>query len=208
MAKDYDLLFVYDAEESAESVARADADICVGVSGGVAGLERELDKLLAQGMAFKRAIFDTHGTYGGILFGDKPKYTHTQRTLDSDALVAISTGKNYDRLFPQRASIYFNGCEVARGIGGMKFLETAGRIFLRRMGGLVFGHTTNGYDIPDWILILGGPWTLHRFGGHVYHPSGGEVYVYVLPGGDIAPPQPIIEVTDKPGETFTVGNKL
>jgi hypothetical protein len=43
MANGYDLPFIDDAEESAESVARADADIRIGVTGGATGLERELD---------------------------------------------------------------------------------------------------------------------------------------------------------------------
>jgi hypothetical protein len=208
MPNDYDLLFVYDAEESGNAIARADADVKIGVTGGVAGFAREMDKLLAQGATFKRAIFDTHGDIGGILFGGKEKYSYVERSLDSYTLPAISTGKDYDRLFPRRASIYFNGCNVAEGLTGLEFLETAGKIFLRRMGGQVFGHSTPGYEIPDWVLILAGPLALHRFGGHVYHPSGGERYVYVLPGGAIAPPQPTIEVTDKSGEKFTVGNKL
>jgi len=47
MANGYDLPFIDDAEESVDSVARADADNRIGVTGGATGLESELDKLLA-----------------------------------------------------------------------------------------------------------------------------------------------------------------
>jgi hypothetical protein len=69
------------------------------------------------------------------------------------------------------ARVYFNGCNVAEGHEGWKFLEAAAATFLTSVGGEVFGQTSLGESNP--------------FSGHVVHFWGTTRTLYVDKSGRI-----------------------
>ncbi|HVI84945.1 MAG TPA: hypothetical protein VNA86_06500, partial [bacterium] len=92
----------------------------------------------------------------------------------------------YDKLFPTYARIYFDGCDVADGQRGVRFLRAAGRVFLKGMGGEVMGWNSFGLGIPGWVPFIG---------GHTVHPGGHLVKVRFAPGDDNG------TVVDEPSES-------
>src|SRR5262249_31480945 len=128
-----------------------------------------------EGKRFTRAVFDTHGNSGGITFNGQ--------WLTADVLRDSFEGRGYDTLFPFMGRIYFSGCNVAEGDAGWSFLEAAARAFLRRGGGVAFGHTSKGFAVTDWAAAFGGALFAWKYGGHVLHLTGESRYVGVPPGG-------------------------
>lgn len=179
-----DLLVIYDADDwLTRSTGRMrDADESVGVTGGVKGLMQVLDQFVADKRVFARAVIQTHGNDGCIFFGNQAG----NKQIDVNVLKTFA-GRKYDSLFGYNARIYFNGCTVANGDKGWNFLETAGSVFLRRMGGTTFGHTKLGRPlIPVVAGMFGGVagmvfWWKSK--GHVIHVNGDTRYVYTAPGG-------------------------
>ena len=188
MAKDIDLLYIYDADMdwATRSSNRHDADMVVGIKGGIKGLKDTFEKFLSDGLTFRRVTFETHGNEGAIFFGDE-KYN---RQIDAKVLKSSFTG--YDALFPEYAKLMFSGCNVADGAAGWPFLETAAQVFLTRSGGKTAGWTSVGFawgaNLPG---ILGGVIYDHIYAGHVWHPWGDLHTVWMGPGGS-----PILHYTN------------
>lgn len=109
--------------------------------------------------AFDRILFETHGTPGRIYFGGEGISAQTWRQV-----------KNYGftEIVKPNAKIYFNGCNVAEGAEGWKFLTAVAEAFLKR-GGQVIGQTSKGFGNP--------------FNGHVVHFWGNVRVLYVDSNG-------------------------
>jgi hypothetical protein len=179
MTTDLDLLYLYDGDMSwlGRSVPRFDANLNIAVKGGINGLKNVFGQLLSQNKTFKRVVFDTHGYKGMIFFGDEKG----NKQIDVGKL---SEFNGYDALFPNYTRMYFDGCNVADDDEGWKFLETAGKIFLPRGGGLTFGWTSKGFAVgSNLISILSGPVFTLTHAGKVWHPWGDARYVWITPGG-------------------------
>jgi hypothetical protein len=177
---DLDLLFLYDGDMSwlERSVGRFDADLAIAVEGGIKGLKKVFDRFLAEGKTFKRVMFETHGYPGMIFFGDEKNNCQ----IDSAELTAEFTG--YDALFPKYTRMYFAGCNVAEDEAGWQFLETAGKTFLTRAGGLTFGWTSAGFAIgTNLVGLLSSPIYMLVNSGKVWHAWGDARYVWTGPGG-------------------------
>ncbi len=179
-----DLVQIYDADDGLmrwTGKNRGDAEP-VGVTGGVGGLKRVLDRLVLEKRVFGRAIFHTHGNKGFVAFGNRSDNKH----VTAKVLTSEFAGRQYERLFTYNARIYFNGCTVAGGDEGWDFLEAAGSIFLGGLGGTTFGHTSKGYPVTyDVLTFLSGVATgrvLWEVRGHSPHFSGNTRYVYTAPG--------------------------
>ena len=179
---DLDLLFLYDGDMNwlAQSSPRLNADLSVGVKGGVIGLKNLFDRLLGEGKTFKRVVFETHGGPGAIFFGDQKG----NRQIDADVL--SETFARYDALFPQFGRLYFSGCNVADEDEGWRFIETAGKVFFRRSGGITFGWTSTGFAIGSNLFgLLSGPVFMLGNSGKVWHPWGDARYVWTMAGGNV-----------------------
>lgn len=180
-----DLLQIYDADDllTRSTGAVREADKVIGIKGGVKGLMSVLDRFVAEKRVFGRVVFHTHGNDGSISFGDEKG----NKQITTDVLNRMFAGRKYDTLFTYNARIYFNGCKVAAGDVGWKFLETAGSVFLGRLGGTTFGHTKYGRPLVwDFVTVFGGVATQLRFWnkrGHAVHLNGETRYVYTVPGG-------------------------
>lgn len=178
-----DLLQIYDADDWVTRTGRLrDADEVVGVTGGIKGLMKILDQFVSENRMFGRAVFHTHGNEGFIAFGDEKGNSH----VTTDVLKNTFSGRKYETLFAYNARIYFNGCRVAGGEKGWKFLETAGSVFLGRFGGTTFGHTKDGRPLTPYLGVFGGIVGLAvmwKKRGHSYHFTGDTRYVYTAPGG-------------------------
>jgi len=149
-------LYVYD---KSSDIDRDQADgrfdgatdvLTFGIEKGVSELYDVLGNLVDMGWTFDRALFQTHGTPGGILFGG-----HMFGALSMKAHCAP-----FAKLFPGPARIYFDGCNVAEGGDGTDFLIAAGETLLNLAGGLTIGWTTLGHGMPGWMPFIGGH-TLH-----------------------------------------------
>jgi len=200
MARNLDLLYVYDATVSALE-DRNDADFTVRVKGGGFVMSQEFDKIIAQGMTYKRAVVTCHGKPGVIRFDGND--------IDSKRLKELFENKGYDKMFPGKTRIYFNGCNVGDEEIGLEFLETAGSIFLKRGGGEVFAMDNKGVFFDKVVSGLTLPWGgwMH---GHVAHPFGTIRSVQVYPGGVVVrdtPPAPTIW-SSGPRNPRETGNKI
>lgn len=170
-------LYVHD---NSDEVDRDQADTRFGAGtvdeisvGSEEELHAELGRRLAAGKTYDRMLVQTHG-YPGILALGKGFITYPG--LDTNF-----ANKGYYKLFPAYTRIYFDGCNVAAGESGPKFLESAGKAFLRLAGGEVFGHNSYGYAMPWWVPFIS---------GHTVHFSGDLVKLYFGPGAvPMAPPQ-------------------
>jgi hypothetical protein len=203
-----DLLQIYDADDGLMRTTGTmrGADEVLGISGGAEVLRMALDRLVADGKVFQRAVFHTHGNEGLITFGSAKERKHW--IIDANALLTDFKGRGYEKLFAYSARIYFNGCKISRGEAGWKFLEAAASIFLRRNGGTTFAHPTNGYPLASTIFPLffgiGGWLTFSQLRGHAHHFSPAQ-YVAILPGGTILGRYP--ESNDDPGKTWRDADK-
>jgi hypothetical protein len=132
-----------------------------------------LDGYLAKRMVFNRVLFQTHGDAGLAWFGNDEIHDYSWKWFEN---------KGYEKLFPTYSRIYFDGCDIADGKEGVKFLRAAGRVFLKGQGGEVVGWTSFGLGLPGIVPFIG---------GHTIHPFGDVVKVIFAPGdtvGTLAPP--------------------
>ena len=118
--------------------------------------------LKRQGASYDRILFETHGSPGKIWFGDQAVSTQFWRS---------SKTLNFSSIVKHGARIYFNGCNVAEGNEGWKFLASAAEVFLNPGGGEIFGQTSIGFGNP--------------FTGHVVHLWGTTRVLYVDGSGRI-----------------------
>jgi len=161
-----DMLYVYDANIDYAG-DRDDADFTIGHKGPPHQLPPKLRRLVDEGYIFRRMVVTCHGYPGAIKFGTD--------TLYPSNLINLFANQGFEKLFMFPGSrIMFNGCEVAAEPGGVAFLLTAAKIFLRLGGGTASGSTSDGHQFPI-------PW-VHE--GHLVHFSGGVVSVTVAPGGN------------------------
>lgn len=140
-------------------------------------LLRELDKLVAQRMTFERVLFQAHGNTGRLWIGQ-------DIVRDTDWATSFA-GRNYDSLFPSFTRVYFDGCLVAGGETGTKFLEGAGKTLLRKGGGVVFASVETGQGITVRAPLVG---------GHTIYPRDSFEYVYFKPGGIVDRNPPLARV--------------
>lgn len=179
-----DLVQIYDADDGLmrwSGKNRGNAEL-VGVTGGIEGLKRVLDRFVSEKRVFGRAVFHTHGNKGYIAFG----HVKGNVALTATVLSKEFAGRQYEKLFTYNARIYFNGCNVAGGNEGWGFLEAAGSTFLGWLGGTTFAHTSKGYPITfDVLSVFAGVATdiaMWSKRGHSPHFSGDTRYVYTAPG--------------------------
>lgn len=136
----YGLLHIYDSSDLRvrQTAATRGAANMLGI-GKLADLGPALDKLVRQGHYFERILFETHGGPGRIWF-------------DTGRLTAgywqARRGRRWGHLVTTNARIYFNGCNVAEGPNGWKFLEAAAEVFMKPGGGSIFGQTSFGFGNP------------------------------------------------------------
>jgi len=133
--------------------------------GSVSELKRVLQNLIFSGHTFDNAVFSTHGNSGVIFFDDEQlAYWQLYKHFFYDV--------DYSALFPRRnARILFNGCNVADGVDGWKFLVAAARCFLTQISGTAIGWTSKGFQAPFGLRD-----------GHVIHFWGDARAVMVLKG--------------------------
>ena len=173
------LLYIYDNSDRVDR-SQADGqfsqkdDVYTVSVGSTQELVNALDKCISDKLTFTHALFQTHGSPGYIYFGDEKIYAGNLAKLPS---------KNYQRLFPLYAVIYFDGCNVAAGDEGYKFLLQAGKVFLLNHGGKTLGWTNLEVGIPGWFPISG---------GHTVHPFGSIKSIEFGPGGIVVPEAPIV----------------
>ena len=133
-------------------------------------------------------MFYTHGNSGKIFFGEQ----QGNRTIDAGVLQTKLNG--YDALFPKFTRMHFAGCNVAEDEVGWKFLETAGKVFLKRGGGLTFGWDSVGLGVGGNLIadvgaavvggVVGGVLLHNLLEGKVEHVTGTACYVWIQIGGD------------------------
>jgi len=176
-------LFIYDEEDEDQADDRFDSDDVTALAvGSTEELLAALDRLVASHATFDRVLFQTHGASGVIKFGDHHVYDIT--------LTGRFAGRRYHTLFPWYTRIYFDGCNVAVGSEGDKFLTAAGNVFLRISGGETFGWTSYGYGYSGWVPFIG---------GHTIHFTGEVKKFHFSPGGILIPEAPTPKVNNYPG---------
>lgn len=126
-------------------------------------MRQAFDDLLSANTRVERLLVETHGSSGRIGIGHD--------VIDYVNVISWFAGRGYERMFTSSARILFNGCSVAEGTNGWRFLETFGSIMLRLNGGQVTGWTSGGSSNP--------------FNGHVIHLWGDVRSVFFAPGGTI-----------------------
>jgi hypothetical protein len=104
-------------------------------------------------------LVTTHGSPGGISFGGE------RLTVDNIGWVA---GRGYEDLFAVGARVFLDGCNVAEGDAGSKFLRRLGEVFFIKVAGSIAASTSVG---------LGNP-----FGAGVYHLWGETKRLYFAAG--------------------------
>ena len=109
----------------------------VKVDRGIVELMSKLRWMLDEGMTFQNAVFRTHGCSGAIWFGED--------YINAEKWYTLFHYCRYERLFPFKdGKLYFEGCNVAEGAEGWRFLEAAARSL--RSGGVAIGWTSLGYS--------------------------------------------------------------
>jgi hypothetical protein len=129
-----------------------------------------LTRFVNEGTTFDRALLQSHGDTGTMWLGNDAIHSW------DFAKMGIEHPDFFDRLFNADAWVYFDGCDVADGESGEKFLRAAGKLFLKRKGGRVTGWTSGGLGIPGWVPFIG---------GHTVHPAGNLVTVRFGPGDTV-----------------------
>lgn len=141
MAKVYDLLSITDTSTRDMRFTLRDVgknDLALNIDYGHAQLRGEMLSLIEQGAQFKRCLFSTHGNSGFIVFG--------REWIDTVTWYQEFYPRAFDRLFPfPNTKLLFNGCNIADGTEGWKFLEAAARSLLRIGGGTAIGWTSKGF---------------------------------------------------------------
>ncbi len=124
-------------------------------------LESELLSLISAGSRFSQILFETHGVSGKIFFNGVSINADYWKTCKG----------RFNSLTTANARIYFNGCNVATGADGWKFLESAAGAFISSGGGEVFGQTSFGIGNP--------------LNGHVVHLWGTTRRLFIDNNGRI-----------------------
>lgn len=97
-----------------------------------------LNDLKKEGKVYDRILFETHGNPGKIFFNhfavDRPYW--------------LEMPMRYNSLTAPFTRIYFNGCNVAEGEIGWRFLEAVVPVFMPTSNGEVFAHTSMGFGNP------------------------------------------------------------
>lgn len=157
------LLHIFDASDSriVQTAGARGASDQLPVNGGN-NFRAALDGVLASGRTYDRILFETHGSPGRIYFGNT--------YIDAGWLRSV-VAFGYTNMATANARVYFNGCNVAEGDDGWRFLEAAAATFITPGGGQVFGQTSVGF---------GNPWN-----GHVVHLWGTTRRLYVNYAGRI-----------------------
>ena len=134
------LLHIYDSSDSfiRETAWRRAVPDHIAADNPIA-LVAALDDLVKAGSTFDRVLFETHGAPGLIAFGTVP--------IDAGWLLA-AISNNYTQIVTANAKVLFNGCNVAEGAEGWKFLYAAAKLFLTPGGGQVIGQTSVGWGNP------------------------------------------------------------
>jgi hypothetical protein len=168
--KVYTLLHIYDTSDwvGRRQHETSHGDVySVAVSSGVHELMEKPNDLIQDGQFFRRAVFTTHGGPGSISLN--------HQKINAEILYKMFNQMRYDRIFPFKSTrMYFDGCNVADGDDGWKFLEAAARTFLRA-GGNVYGWTSVGLGMPSVIPFIG---------GHTEHLWGDVRGVVITPADD------------------------
>jgi hypothetical protein len=143
------LLHIYDSsdKEIAENATKRAAECKLPIA-KVDQLDEELNKLFHERNVFDRILFETHGDSGKIKFNHQPINVQYWKLKV----------RRYEFLTASYTKIYFNGCNVAEGEAGWKFLEAVAGAFLSINSGEVFAYTSLGFTYP--------------FGSHVAHLWG------------------------------------
>ena len=129
----------------------------------VSEMRQALDDLLRANTRVDRLLVETHGAAGIIGIGaDVISYSVVNSWFGN---------RGYERMFASSARVLFNGCNVAEGENGWRFLEAFGTVFLSLNGGQTVGWTSGGSSNP--------------FNGHVIHLWGDVRSVLFAPGGNI-----------------------
>ena len=126
-------------------------------------MQQALDNLLVANTSIDRLLVETHGSPGRIYLGGA--------AINYKVVDTWFASRGYERLFANGAHLLFNGCNVAEGDDGWRFLETFGGAMLSLNGGQVTGWTSGGLSNP--------------FSGHVVHLWGAVRVIYFAPGGGI-----------------------
>jgi hypothetical protein len=192
----YRLLFAYDThdtpnkEQAEDRFSKSDDVWAIGADSR-ASLMRHLDWCVNQRMTFERGLFQTHGAPGNLIFGTEMLDSYHLTTADTENF----SRKNYHLLFPERAVVYFDGCNVGANESGTDFLVNFGTVFLRNKGGITMAFTNPGYGMEGWVPI---------FGGHTLHFFGTLKEIYFTAGGLVVPEPVIPDPQGKPN----VGMKI
>lgn len=162
-------LYIYDKSDGIDrrqANGRFDPgdDIVTLAVENIADLTQRLNQLAAANSTFDRLLIQTHGNSGKIFFGNTG--------VGAVNIGSIMAGSEV--MFPAWTRVYFDGCNVADGDAGWAFLEEAGKVLLKKAGGITYGWTSLGFGLPGWLPFLG---------GHTVHPWGDTRYVTFAPGG-------------------------
>lgn len=129
----------------------------------VSEMRQALDDLLKANTRVDQLLVETHGAAGLIGIGPD--------VIDHTVVESWFGSRGYERLFASSARVLFNGCNVAEGANGWRFLETFGTVLLKLNGGQVTGWTSMGSSNP--------------YNGHVVHFWGNSRVLIFSPGGNI-----------------------
>jgi hypothetical protein len=132
---------------------------------GLTTLGETLDTLVHNGIRCWKVVFYTHGSPGLIRLAGSD--------IDANIIRNIQRFSPH-RIFAGPGRLYFAGCNCADGEAGWKFLENAGSVFLRSLGGESFGWTSLGLSFPSWVPLIG---------GHAEHLLGNTRHVFIGAGG-------------------------
>ena len=160
------LLHIYDSSSwfITQTAKRRNAEKKLGIS-DMSDLRYELDQLKKAGKFFDRILFETHGEPGKIFFN--------HMAIDRYYWEDIPRGR-YNSLTATSARIYFNGCNVAEGTAGWKFLEAVVPVFMTTGDGEIFGQTSIGfanYDTGHTVHYWGNTRTLYVKDGNIVQKS-------------------------------------
>jgi hypothetical protein len=162
-------LYIYDNSSGADRLQAAGrmsgTQAVTRPVASVEDLHATLAALVTSNSTFSRVVFQTHAASGMIFFN--------HQAINAAVLRSAFAGRGYERIFPNRAKLYFDGCSVADGNAGWDFLDAVGEIFLRNGGGVAMGWTSAGIAMPGFL-----PW----IGGNTVHPWGSYRFIDFAPG--------------------------
>lgn len=99
-------------------LAKLRSDVTTLAISSICELQAKLAELAAAGRTFDRALFQTHGSPGAIYFNH-------EMLCAANAATVLGAGELH-KLFPNRARIHFDGCNVGQGALGISILMCSG----------------------------------------------------------------------------------